>query len=128
MGRLTVDPELRRTKGGTPVTTFTVACDRDFKNANGETETDFFDVVAWRNDAEFISKHFHKGGGIILEGRLQVRRYQDKNGNNRYATELVVDHSYFTNAGKRDATDPAAADPAPVGFAEVAEEDGELPF
>lgn len=128
MGRLTSDPELRRTQNGTPVTTFTVACDRDIKNANGERYTDFFDVVAWLGTAEFIAKHFHRGGGIIVEGRLQSRKYQDKNGDNRYVIEVLAKQAYFTNDGKRYATDPAAADPAPAGFTEVAEEDGELPF
>ena len=77
MGRLTHDPELRRTGSGTPVCSFSVACDRDFKSQSGEKETDFFDVVAWRATGEFVSKYFTKGRMVVVEGRLQIREWQD---------------------------------------------------
>lgn len=77
MGRLTHDPELRRTGSGTPVCSFSIACDRDFKSQSGEKETDFFDVVAWRTTGEFVSKYFTKGRMVVVEGRLQIREWQD---------------------------------------------------
>lgn len=77
MGRLTHDPELRRTGSGTPVCSFSIACDRDFKSQSGEKETDFFDVVAWRATGEFVSKYFTKGRMAVVEGRLQIREWQD---------------------------------------------------
>ena len=83
MGRLTRDPELRRTQSGTAVTSFTLAVDRDFKSQSGEKETDFIDVVAWRSTAEFAAKYFTKGRMAIVEGRLQIRPWTDKEGNSR---------------------------------------------
>ena len=144
MGRLTRDPELRRTQSGTAVTSFSLAVDRDFKSQNGEKETDFIDVVAWRNTAEFVSKYFTKGRMAIVEGRLQLRDYTDRDGNKRRAAEVIADNVYFGDS-KRDSADnggyaPAPAYSAPVGrgysapagghseFAEIGEEDGELPF
>ena len=143
MGRLTRDPELRRTQSGTAVTSFSLAVDRDFKGQNGEKETDFIDVVAWRNTAEFVSKFFTKGRMAIVEGRLQIRDYTDRDGNKRRAAEVVADNVYFGDS-KRDSADggyaPAPAYGAPAGrgysapagghseFAEIGEEDGELPF
>ena len=144
MGRLTRDPELRRTQSGTAVTSFSLAVDRDFKSQNGEKETDFIDVVAWRNTAEFVSKYFAKGRMAIVEGRLQLRDYTDRDGNKRRAAEVIADNVYFGDS-KRDSADnggyaPAPAYGAPVGrgysapagghseFAEIGEEDGELPF
>ena len=87
MGRLTHDPELRRTGSGTPVCSFSIACDRDFKSQSGEKETDFFDVVAWRATGEFVSKYFTKGRMVVVEGRLQIREWQDKEGNKRRSAE-----------------------------------------
>lgn len=78
MGRLTRDPELRRTQSGTPVTSFSLAVDRDYKTQSGEKETDFIDVVAWRATAEFVAKYFTKGRMAVVEGRLQIRAWQDK--------------------------------------------------
>ena len=96
MGRLTRDPELRRTGTGIAVTSFTVAVDRDFgKNENGEKETDFIDCVAWRSTGEFISKYFTKGSMIVVSGRLQVRSWTDKEGNKRRTAEVVADNCYF---------------------------------
>lgn len=91
MGRLTRDPELRRTQSGLSVTSFSVACDRDFKNQSGEKETDFIDCVAWRNTAEFVCKYFSKGRMAVVEGRLQLRDWQDNNGNKRRSAEIVAD-------------------------------------
>ena len=144
MGRLTRDPELRRTQSGTAVTSFSLAVDRDFKSQSGEKETDFIDVVAWRSTAEFVAKYFTKGRMAIVEGRLQIRPWTDKDGNNRRSAEVVADNIYFGDS-KRDSagdmggysapayTAPAGGYSAPVGggssgFAEIDEEDGDLPL
>lgn len=95
MGRLTRDPELRRTGSGTAVTSFALAVDRDFKGQGGEKETDFIDVVAWRSTAEFVSKYFTKGRMAVVEGRLQIRDWKDKEGNNRRSAEVMADNVYF---------------------------------
>nr|DAF15952.1 MAG TPA: Single strand binding protein [Caudoviricetes sp.] len=124
MGRLTRDPELRRTQNGTAVTSFTLAVDRDFKNADGTKDTDFIDVVAWRNTAEFVSKYFSKGRMAVVEGRLQLRDWTDKDGNKRRNAEVLADNIYFGDA-KKDA-DSGAARPT-TGFTEI-EDDGVLPF
>lgn len=123
MGRLTRDPELRRTQNGTAVTIFTLAVDRDFKNADGAKDTDFIDVVAWRNTAEFVSKYFSKGRMTVVEGRLQLRDWTDKEGNKRRNAEVLADNIYFGDA-KKDADSGAAR---PTGFTEI-EDDGDLPF
>ena len=96
MGRLTRDPELRRTGSGIAVASFSVAVDRDFgKSENGEKETDFIDCVAWRQTGEFVSKYFTKGRMIVVSGRLQVRSWTDKDGNKRRTAEVVADNVYF---------------------------------
>ena len=96
MGRLTRDPELRYTQSNTPVTSFRVAVDRDFAPRDGgERQTDFIDCVAWRNQAEFVSKYFQKGSMIIVSGRLQIREYTDKDGNRRNAAEIVAENIHF---------------------------------
>ena len=96
MGRLTRDPELRRTGTGIAVASFSVAVDRDFgKNENGEKETDFIDCVAWRTTGEFVSKYFTKGSMIVVSGRLQIRNWTDKDGNKRRTAEVVADNVYF---------------------------------
>lgn len=151
MGRLTRDPELRRTQSGTAVTSFSLAVDRDFKSQSGEKETDFIDVVAWRSTAEFVAKYFSKGRMAIVEGRLQLRDWKDRDGNNRRSAEVVADNIYFGDS-KRDSAPgggfdappaygaptggysaPAGGYSAPVGgpsaFAEIdGEDDGDLPF
>ena len=102
MGRLTRDPELRRTGSGTAVASFSVAVDRDYgKNENGEKETDFIDCVAWRNTAEYISKYASKGRMVVVSGRLQIRGWTDKDGNKRRTAEVVADNCYFGDS-KRD--------------------------
>ena len=143
MGRLTRDPELRRTQSGTAVTSFSLAVDRDFKSQSGEKETDFIDIVAWRNTAEFVSKYFTKGRMAVVEGRLQIRDWTDREGGKRRSAEVVADNVYFGDS-KRDAASDGGYAPAysaPAGrapmmapsdghsdFAEIGEEDGELPF
>ena len=102
MGRLTRDPELRRTQSGTAVTSFSVAVDRDFKNQAGEKETDFIDVVAWRNTAEFVSRYFTKGRMAVVEGRLQIRDWTDRDGGKRRSAEIVADSVYFGDSKKDD--------------------------
>ncbi len=96
MGRLTRDPELRRTGSGIAVASFTVAVDRDFGGRDGgEKETDFIDCVAWRQTGEFVSKYFTKGSMIVVSGRLQIRSWTDKDGNKRRTAEVVADNCYF---------------------------------
>ena len=96
MGRLTRDPELRRTGSGIAVASFTVAVDRDFSGRDGgEKETDFIDCVAWRQTGEFVSKYFTKGSMIVVSGRLQIRNWNDKEGNKRRSAEVVADNVYF---------------------------------
>lgn len=129
MGRMTRDPELRRTNSGTAVASFTVAVDRDFKSQSGEKETDFIDVVVWRNTAEFVSKYFSKGRMAVVEGRLQLRDWTDKDGNKRRSAEIVADNVYFGDS-KRDGGDTVQSEPQSEpqsGFSEV-EDDGDLPF
>ena len=103
MGRLTRDPELRRTGSGIPVASFSLAVDRDFgsNRETGEKETDFIDIVAWRSTAEFVSKYFTKGRMAVVSGRLQIRAWQDKDGNKRRSAEVVADNVYFGDS-KRD--------------------------
>jgi single-strand DNA-binding protein len=143
MGRLTRDPELRHTQSGTAVASFSLAVDRDFKSRdNGERSTDFIDIVAWRNTAEFASKYLSKGRMTVVEGRLQLRDWTDKDGNKRRSAEVVADNIYFADS-RRDGDSggsysrPAAPAPAadygmpPASgdqFAELADDDGELPF
>ena len=132
MGRLTRDPELRRTGSGTAVSSFSIAVDRDFKGQGGEKETDFIDIVAWRNTAEFVSKYFAKGRMAVVEGRLQIRDWKDKEGNNRRSAEVVADNVYFGDS-KRDGDAAGGSytsgQTAQSGeFKEIDEDDSELPF
>ena len=128
-GRLCSTPELRRTQSGTAVTSFTLAVDRDFKGQNGEKETDFIDIVAWRNTAEFVCNYFAKGRMAVVEGRLQIRDWTDKNGNKRSRAEVVADNIYFGDS-KRETPNTSYQPPvAPTQqFEELDEQDGELPF
>ena len=153
MGRLTRDPELRRTQTGTPVASFSLAVDRDFKDkSTGERTTDFIDVVAWRQTGEFVSRYFTKGRMAVVEGRLQIRDWTDKDGNKRRSAEVVADQVYFGDS-KRDGdggglssgysqggsaaggwSAPASnsgygAPPADGDqFADLSDDDGRLPF
>ena len=131
MGRLTRDPELRHTQQGTPVASFTLAVDRDFKGRDGgDRATDFIDIVAWRNTADFVSKYFTKGRMAVVEGRLQVREWTDKDGNKRRTTEVVADSVYFGDskaASGRSEREENAPDPGE--FREMGDDEGgELPF
>ena len=123
MGRLTRDPEMRHTQNGTAVASLTLACDRDFKPKSGEKETDFIDVVVWGKTAEFAANYFTKGRMVIVEGRLQVRGWQDKDGNKRKSTEVVADRMYFGDSKQDGKKQTAPSD----DFEEI-EDDGDLPF
>lgn len=130
MGRLTRDPELRRTGSGIAVASFTVAVDRDYASKeDGERETDFIDCVAWRQTGEFVSKYFTKGRMIVVDGRLQVRNWTDKDGNKRRSTEVIADNCYFGDS-KRDSSAPQSALSAAPGadFSELDGDDEQLPF
>ena len=152
-GRLVADPELRHTQSGIPVASFRIAVDRDFKNQSGGKDTDFINIVAWRNTAEFVSRYFTKGRMAIVEGRLQMREYTDRDGNRRVAAEVVASNIYFGDS-RRDSQPaaqggydpygapaapssyappanygaPSSGAPASNGFAELSDDDGELPF
>ena len=134
MGRLTRDPELRRTGSGTAVTSFSLACDRDFKSQSGEKETDFIEVVAWKNTAEFVSKYFSKGRMAVVDGRLQIRDWTDKAGNKRTTAEVVADNVYFADSKRSESNDNqkenfnALSGRLSDDFVPISEEDGELPF
>ena len=146
MGRLTRDPELRRTGSGIAVASFTVAVDRDFSGRDGgEKETDFIDCVAWRQTGEFVSKYFTKGSMIVVSGRLQIRSWTDKEGNKRRTAEVVADNCYFGESrrsgdsgsfGGNTYAAPAApsfggysAPAAPASdFAMLDDDDAQLPF
>ena len=151
MGRLARDPELRHTQNGTPVATFRLAVDRDFKDKNtGERVTDWIDVVAWRGTGEFVSRYFSKGRMAVVEGRLQMREWTDKDNNRRVTAEVVADNVYFGDS-KRDGegsgypqsggfSQSSAPAPAPVSspygappadgdqFSELSGDDSDLPF
>ncbi len=139
MGRLTRDPELRRTGTGLAVASFTVAVDRDWPNKEtGEKETDFIDCVAWRQTGEFVSKYFTKGSMIVVSGRLQIRPWVDKDGNKRKSAEIVAENVYFGESKKKEETKPATTNywdnPYYVkpaindDFAMLDDDDAQLPF
>ena len=152
MGRLTRDPELRRTQTGLAVASFTLAVDRDFAQKGEEKQTDFIDIVAWRQTAEFVSKYFAKGRMAVVSGRLQIREWNDKEGNKRRNAEVVADNVYFGES-KRETTggqsygagqsygqsysrnsqadyQPSYGGSQMTGstFSEFTEDDGDLPF
>jgi single-strand DNA-binding protein len=122
MGRLTRDPELRHTTNGTPVASYALAVNRDFKT-NGNNETDFIDIIAWQKGAEFASTYFRKGQLVAVNGRIQSRKWTDKDGKNRVSIEVVAERQYFAESKKDDASVAQNVS----DFAEVAD-DGELPF
>lgn len=115
MGRLTADPEMRRTQSGTGVASFTIACERDFADKSGEKETDFIECVAWHKTADFVDQYFSKGKMAIVSGRLQKRTWKDKDGNNRQTAEIVVENIYFGESKKDN-------------FVPITGEDESLPF
>lgn len=112
MGRLTKDPELRMTNNQLPVATFTIAIDRKFKDASGNKQVDFINCVAWRKTAELICQHFTKGRMIAVIGSIQVRSWDDKDGNKHYATEVIVDEFSFTGDNKQQTSQQSNADGA----------------
>ena len=126
-GRLTRDPELRHMPSGIPVASFSLAVNRDFKDkATGETPVDFINIVAWRHTGEFAANYFAKGSIAVVEGRLQIRDWTDRDGGKRRSTEVLADNVYFGDS-KRPVSDSDTQ--APSGeFTEVPEEKGELPF
>lgn len=131
MGRLTRDPELRRTQSGVAVVSFAIAVDRDYAAQGAEKETDFIDIVAWRGTAEFVEKYFSKGRMIVVAGRLQIRNWEDKEGNKRRSAEVVADSVYF-GEGKRD-SDGGKSKGEPTydptgGFSQLEGNDEDLPF
>ena len=123
MGRLTRDPELRRV-GEVPVCSFTLAVDRDFKN-NGQAETDFIDIVAWRNTGIFVNQYFTKGRMAVVSGRLQIREWTDKEGNKRRSAEVVAENVYFGDSKKNDNT---GGQELPAGFVPNFHNGGNLPY
>lgn len=131
-GRLGNDPELKTTPSGVEVVSLNVACDRDRKDANGERQTDWISVQAWRNTAKFISQYFTKGSSILVEGRLQTRSYTDKDGNKRTAFDVVADSVHFCGGKSEQSRDsygaPNYGAPAADAFQELREDDGALPF
>lgn len=144
VGRLTADPELRQTPNGVPVTSFSIAVNRSFTSKGGERQTDFIDIVAWRQTAEFVCRYFSKGRAILVEGSIQTRSFVDKNGNNRRAWEVVADSCHFVESknasggggypAENESYPSAPPAPAPAyssgnveDFAEI-DDDGDLPF
>lgn len=136
MGRIGSEIDLRRTGSGKAVTSFSLACDRDFKGQNGEKETDWFDIVCWNGLAETVDKYFSKGRTAVVSGRLQSRKWQDKNGNNRVSIEVVADNVYFGDS-KREAASSSQCGPDGCSinfpsnepdFAVLEEDDCQLPF
>lgn len=119
-GRAVADPELKTTQSGVSVTSFRIAVTRNYK-VNDEYPSDFFTVVAWRNTAEFVTKHFKKGDSLTVQGRMEVRKYTDNNGNNREAVELVADSVYFGEK-KRDADSTPDNAPSSDNFEPIEEE------
>lgn len=127
MGRLTRDPELRYTSQKTPVTSFTLAVDRDYQSGGSERQTDFIDCLAWRGTADFVSNYFSKGSMAVVTGRLQIRDWEDKNGNKRRSAEVVADSVYFGDSKRRN---NEGVNVEPPKLEEMEEDDGDdtLPF
>lgn len=136
MGRLTKDPELKQTPNNISVATFSLAVDRNYQSDKDNKQTDFINIVAWRHTAEFVGKYFTKGQLVAVEGSIQTRSYQDKDGNNRTVFEVVADQVYFAekkqNGENKSQSESSAKDSFQVGdlgnFEEFDADDGELPF
>ena len=122
MGRMTRDPELRHTNAGKSVASFTLAVDRDFKAKDGSKETDFIDCVVWGNTADFVASYFSKGRMAVVEGRLQLRDWTDKDGNKRRNAEVIANSVYFGDSQKSESK------PSTTQFAEVDDLDDDFPF
>lgn len=131
MGRLTRDPELRKTGTGVSVASFTIACDRDFADKQtNQKETDFVDIVAWKNTADFVSKYFTKGRMAVVSGRLQIRSWNDKDGNKRKTAEIIADNIYFGDSKSESTTsDFSISENVQMGgFDVLTDNDEGLPF
>lgn len=137
MGRICNEIELRRTNTGVPVASFTLAVDRDYSKDGAERETDFIEVVAWKNTAEFVNKYFGKGRMAVVSGRLQIRNWTDKEGNKRKTAEVVADNVYFGDSKKDDDTSnkskytgfvPNSVAAPASNFAMLTDDDAQLPF
>ena len=129
MGRLVRDPELKYTPQGTPVASFTLAVDRDFKNAHGEKETDFIYCLAWRKTGETIAQYLRKGRRMTVEGRLQVRSYETNDGQKRTVSEVIVNQFHFVDFGKKSETASSTPDvPPPLPDEEAMSVPDDLPF
>lgn len=131
MGRLVKDPELRRTGSGVAVTSFTVAVDRDIASKDsGEREADFLECVAWRGAGEFVARNFFKGKMIVVDGRLQVRRWTDQNGSKRRTTEIVADNVYFGDSKRAEDSSNGYTQPEneAADYGLLDGEDAKLPF
>lgn len=134
MGRLTADPELRQTPNGTSVTSFSLAVNRSFARQGEQKETDFIDCVAWSRTAEFVSKWFTKGLQVAVSGRLQVRNWEDKQGQKRKSVEVIVEDAYFADSKREEQrrqdseVPPFQMPPAGNEFSELDIDDGDLPF
>lgn len=132
MGRLVRDPELRYTQSNLPVCSFSIACDRDYKDkTTGEKSTDFIDIVAWRSTAEFVSKYLSKGRMAVIDGRLQLRDWTDREGNKRRSAEILANSVSFGDSKRKDAAAPVGAYAGSdygTKAQEAPEEEGELPF
>ena len=135
MGRLVADPELKTTQSGVSVCSFRIAVDRDFKSRDGDKQTDFLEIITWRQTAEFVSKYFSKGSMIVVEGSIQTRNYEDKNGNKRTATEIVAERVHFgesKNNAQTPGTPPqakfTASQEAHGDFTEISDDSEDLPF
>ena len=126
-GRLTADPELKTTQNGISVTRFTLAVNRNYR-AGEEQETDFINIVAWRQTAEFIAKYFNKGNLIGIEGAIQTRKYQDSNGNNRTAFEVVVDNAHFIESKRNNDETQNYSNADTEDFNDISGEDDDIPF
>ena len=128
-GRLVADPELRHTQQGTPVASYRLAVDRGYKSKDPNAQNaDFVNVVSWRNTAEFVCKYFTKGRMMLVEGRLQMRDYTDKDGNRRVAAEVVTDNVHFADSRKDGSNNEDGSLQESAGFEELADDDGDLPF
>ena len=133
MGRLTRDPELRRTGSGVAVTSFTLAVDRDIPSKDGNREADFIDCVAWRQTGEFVAKYFTKGRMAVVDGRLQIRSWTDKDGNKRKTAEVIADNVYFGDSrqestGTESYSGYAAPAPAASDYEMLEDDDAQLPY